>query len=130
MDEASAASLGAFFAGRSDARAIFERLQVAVEACAIETGETPGMRVSTSQVALRRRRNAVIAWTPDRALGAGRGAPLVLSLSFPEADPSPRWKTIVRISARRYTHHLELWSVEDVDAEVRGWIEQAWAAAG
>jgi len=32
--------------------------------------------------------------------------------------------------ARRVTHHLELSPVDQVDAEVTGWLCEAWQAAG
>jgi hypothetical protein len=42
---------------------------------------------------------------------------------------SPRWKEIVEPAPGRFTHHLELYDVADVDDEVRGWLRQAWEAA-
>lgn len=124
-------TLDEFFAGRDEARAIFDRIATTVETIAAPCGgERPTLRVTRSQVAFRRIRNAAIVWTPDRAIGPGRSAPLVLTLSFPEPDPSARWKEITQISPRRFTHHLELRNADEVDDEVRAWLARAWKAAG
>ncbi|MCE7937936.1 hypothetical protein DCC79_12435 [bacterium] len=117
------ADLAAFFGGRDAARGIFDAVRAAVEAAG-----PAEVRVTRSQVAFRRRRPFAWAWTPDRYLGPGH-APLVLTLSFAQRDPSPRWKQVVAPTPRRFTHHLELWSAADVDDEVRRWVRDAWTAA-
>jgi hypothetical protein len=43
---------------------------------------------------------------------------------------SPRWKEIVEANPGRFTHHLELYSKDDVDEELRSWLQDAWTAAG
>ncbi len=53
----------------------------------------------------------------------------MLTLSFRFRDPSPRWKEIVEAAPGYFTHHLELFFPEEIDAEVRGWLAAAWAAA-
>jgi hypothetical protein len=57
-------------------------------------------------------------------------APLVLTISLPYRDPSARWKEIVEPYPERFTHHLELQDVTDIDDQVRGWLREAWVAAG
>jgi len=64
---------------------------------------------------------------PARYLG--RGAPLVLTLSFGHRDGSPRWKEIVEPAPGRFTHHLELWAASEADDKVRAWLRAAWEAA-
>lgn len=88
--------------------------------------------ISKSQIALRRAKNFAVVWIPAMHLRrrGPRLAPLALTFSFPRRDPSPRWKEIVQASAQRYTHHLELWSLDDVDGELAGWLRAAWDAAG
>jgi hypothetical protein len=113
-------TLDEYFAGRDDSRAIFDAVRGAVNA--IGATET---RVTKSQVAFRREKPVAIVWVPGQYL-RGNTAPLVLTLSFPTRDPSPRWKEVVKVGARRFTHHLELRSPEDVDAEVSRWLRQAW----
>jgi hypothetical protein len=60
----------------------------------------------------------------------GKTAPLVLTLSFPGRNVSPRWKEIVEPTPGRFTHHLELHSVADIDDELGGWLRDAWEAGG
>ncbi len=89
------------------------------------------LRVSKSQVAFCRGKPFAFAWMPAKYLnGSRRLAPLVLSVSLHRRDHSPRWKEIVEPYPGRFTHHLELFGPEDVDAEVTGWLRAAWDAAG
>jgi predicted transport protein len=86
------------------------------------------IRVSKSQVAFRRKKNIAVVWMPSKYLKQP-SAPLVLTLSFSKPDDSPRWKQITQVTPKRYTHHLELHQVEDINAQVRGWLHEAWEAA-
>jgi hypothetical protein len=115
-------TLDQFFSGYEESRRIFDALRAA-----IETLGTMEIRVAKSQVAFRRRKAFAWAWVPDRYLGGGH-APLVLTLSFAERNPSPRWKQIVEPAPGRFTHHLELTSESEIDGEVRGWLQAAWEA--
>lgn len=112
-----------FFAGREGSQRIFEALRSAVDALG-----PAQVRVTKSQVAFRRRRAFAWAWIPGMYL-RGEHAPLVLTLSLPRRDSSPRWKEIVEPAPGRFTHHLELRSTAAVDAEVCSWLQEAWAAA-
>jgi hypothetical protein len=115
--------LDKFFAGYEASRPVFEALRSAIE----DLGPSE-IRVTKSQVAFCRRKAFAWAWIPDRYLH-GNHAPLVLTLSFRYRNPSPRWKEIVEPKPGRFTHHLELYSIKDIDDEVRGWLQAAWAAA-
>ena len=117
-------TLDEFFAGQDASREIFEAVRRAVEA----SGPVE-LRVSKSQVSFRRRKALAWVWMPGQYL-RGKTAPLVLTLSSPRRDASPRWKEIAEPSPGRFTHHLELYSVADVDDEVRGWLRDAWAGSG
>jgi hypothetical protein len=66
-----------------------------------------------------------LVWIPERHLRR-KAVPLVLTFSFRERRPWPRWKEIYEVAPRRFTHHLELWSPADVDEEVRAWLTEAW----
>jgi hypothetical protein len=54
-----------------------------------------------------------------------KAAPLVPSVSLPDRDVSPRWKSIVEPAPGRFMHHLELYTIDEIDDEVRAWL---WAA--
>lgn len=116
-------TLDEYFEGHDQARQIFQALRSMIRSM----GATE-VRVTKSQVAFYRRKPFARVWIPGKYLG-GRGAPLVLTLSFPHRDPSPRWKEIVEPSPGHFTHHLELSSVEAIDEEVRNWLHEAWQNA-
>lgn len=112
-----------FFSGHDESRQIFDALRDV-----INTIGSAEVRVTKSQVAFWRRRGFARVWMPDVYLGRGH-APLVLTLSFRHRDPSPRWKEIVEPSPGRFTHHLELRAVTEIDDQVRDWLQQAWVDA-
>ena len=116
-------TLDEFFSGYESSKPVFDALRAAVD----NLGPAE-MRVTRSQVAFRRGKAFAWAWVPGRYLRS-RVAPLVLTLSFAARDGSPRWKEIVEPAPGRFTHHLELYSVEQIDAEVRHWLREAWEAA-
>ncbi len=116
-------TLDEFFDGQSESRKLFEAVYSAVAAFG-----PAALRVSKSQIAFCRRKAFAWVWVPGRYL-RGKTAPLVLTLSFPNRSTSPRWKEIVEPHPGRFTHHLELYSSEEVDAEVVDWLQQAWMNA-
>jgi len=116
-------TLDEYFAGEEDSRRIFETLHSVVDSL----GQVE-IRLTKSQVAFRRRKAFAWAWIPGKYL-RGRHAPLVLTLSLKRKDSSPRWKEIVEPAPGRFTHHLELYSAADINAEVFSWLEEAWVAA-
>ena len=117
-------SLDEFFSGQPVSRQIFEAVRQAVATIGLAE-----VVISKSQVAFRRRRIFARLWIPAQYLHRP-AASLVLTLGFPSRDPSPRWKQIVEPAPGRFTHHLELTSPAEVDAEVCRWLQAAWTAAG
>lgn len=117
-------TLDEYFAGQDEPRQIFEAVRRAIDG--IGSAE---IRIGKSQVSFRRRKAFAWVWMPGQYLGR-KVAPLVLTLGFRRRDSSPRWKEIVEPAPGRFTHHLELYSPAEVDAEVRAWLEEAWAEAG
>jgi hypothetical protein len=116
-------SVNEFFADNKLAKQLFTAVGERVEAIGVAS-----VRVSKSQIAFRRKRNFAWVWMPGQYL-KGKTAPLVLTLSLPNRDSSKRWKEVVEPSPGRFTHHLELHSVADVDGEVSTWLRQAWGLA-
>lgn len=112
-----------FFEGHPKSRRLFEAVRRKLDAL----GEAE-VKVTKSQVAFRRRKAFAWVWRPGQYL-RGQTAPLVLTLSFPARDPSPRWKEITPVAKGRYTHHLELRLVKEVDGQVKRWLTEAWEAA-
>jgi predicted transport protein len=116
-------NLDDFFGEERVARSLFDALAKEI---ARFGGAT--IRVSKSQVAFRRRKNVAVVWMPRMYL-ENQGAPLVLTLSFQWKDDSPRWKEVTQVSPGRFTHHLELHRLQDIDSQVKDWLHAAWEAA-
>lgn len=114
-------TLDEFFEGRAESRQLFDALRTAIAGL----GDVE-LRVTKSQVAFRTNEGKAIAWVwiPGRYL-RGKTAPLVLTLALRRRDSSPRWKEIVEPAPGWFTHHLELYSIADIDQEVRGWLSNA-----
>jgi Domain of unknown function (DUF5655) len=113
-----------FFDGHPEARARFAEVERAVARLGHST-----VRVTKSQVAFRRRRGFAWVWLPGRWLRRP-GAEAVLSIALARHDASPRWKEVAHPTERVWMHHLELPGPGLVDAEVRAWLAEAYAAAG
>ncbi len=112
-----------FFTGQDEARSLFEALRRAAEGLgAFE------LRVTKSQISFRRRTAFAWAWIPGRYL-RGRPAPLVLTVALRHRDRSARWKEVVEPAPGRFTHHLELRTVEEIDQQVEDWLALAWEQA-
>jgi hypothetical protein len=118
-------TLDEFLANYEESRPLFEALRRVID----EFGPIE-LAISKSQIAFRRAgQQSAFArvWLPKHYL-QDRGAPLVLTLGFRYRDASPRWKEIVEPQPGRFTHHLELWSLTDIDDEVREWLRAAWVS--
>jgi hypothetical protein len=115
--------LSTFFRGRPQARRLFASV-----ARAVQSAGPSSRRVTPTQIVFEAERPFAWAWCPGRWL-RGATAPLVLSIALPRRDRSPRWKEVVRPAPRRWMHHLELHDADDLDAEVRRWLIEAWRAA-
>lgn len=112
-----------FLTGCEESRQLFEAVREM-----IATVGPADIRVTKSQVAFRRRTGFAFVWMPDMYLGRG-DVPLVLTVGLRRRNDSPRWRQVVEPAHGRFTHHLELRAVSDVDHEVRSWLEEAWDAA-
>jgi hypothetical protein len=112
-----------FFTGKPVALSLFGLIRRTLDA--IGPSST---RITKNQIAFRRRRAFAWVWRPDQYL-RGCTAPLVLSISLPRRDGSPRWKEVVEPVPGRFMHHLELFDPAEVDGEVSSWLQRGWEAA-
>jgi hypothetical protein len=111
-----------FFAGREQARQFFDGIQAQVESIGpVE------IRVGKSQIAFRRKTGFAFVWVPGQYVRSE--VPLVLTIGLRRRDDSPRWKEVVQPAYGRFTHHLELRSLTEIDEEVHRWLKEAWEAA-
>ncbi len=113
-----------FFEGQELAWQLFDEIWRAITAI----GDAQ-VHVTKSQIAFRRQKAFAWVWMPGRYL-RGDVAPLVLTIGLCRRDASPRWKEIVEPVPGRYTHHLELTTIAEIDHEVRSWLHEAWEFAG
>jgi hypothetical protein len=116
--------LDRFFGEHEESRQIFDALAEAVMAIGPSS-----VRVTRSQVAFWRNHPFAWAWMPEQYLKR-EAAPLVLTVGLRRRDPSSRWKEVVEPRPGRFTHHLELSSVNEIDREVAGWLREAWEVSG
>lgn len=86
------------------------------------------IRVSKSQVGFYREHPFAATWRASQYL-IREQASLVLSIYLRRRDTSSRWKEVVEPSPGRFTHHLELHSVAEVDEFVRARLTEAWEQA-
>ncbi len=113
-----------FFRDKAESRRLFEAILRQVERLGDAT-----IRSSKSQIAFRRKTNFALVWIPGQYLKDRPTAPLVLAISFPERNTSPRWKEITEVGPKRFTHHLELYHEKEIDEQVFKWLKRAWDEA-
>lgn len=119
-----AATPETFFAGHPLGLSVFERVRTALAGV-----EGVAVRTSKSQVAFRRRRGFAYLWLPGRYL-AKPSADVVLSIALGRLDKSPRWKEVAHPVPAHWIHHLEVRSIDDVDAGVAALLCEAAEHAG
>ena len=108
-----------FFSGYEKSREIFDHLYQR-----IRQRVDFDLRITKSQITFVSGKPCAWVWIPARYLKGPDLAPLVLTLVLPYQHPSPRWKEIVEPRPGSFTHHLELYSIEDIDQEVEDWLTQ------
>jgi hypothetical protein len=113
-----------FEGGDPAARALYD-----VAAAAVLSVGDAEVRVTSTQVAFRRRRSFAWTWLPGRYL-SGTVAPLVLTIDLDRYDTSRRWKEVAEPTLNHFLHHLEVHSPEDIDDEVLDYLREAWNLAG
>jgi hypothetical protein len=116
-------AVGEFFAGVPLGAQTFEWT------CAVISGLGPAVvRITTTQVALRRRIGFAWLWLPGTWLPHA-DAEVVLSLGMRQRLDSPRWKQVVEPHPGRWMHHLEVHDAADLDDEVARWVTAAYHVA-
>ena len=98
-----------------------------VEQAVSRIGEA-SVSVTKSQVAFRRRKGFAYVWRPGQYVHSE--VPTVLSIALPHEVRCHRFKEVVHPSANVWMHHLELHAASQIDDQVRGWLEEAYANAG
>lgn len=108
-----------FFAGHPFAFDVYSRVLDMVR----DLGPVD-VRVSKSQVALRRRSGFAYLWMPGQYLGH-TDVDVVLSIALGRHDRSARWKEVAHPSPKHWIHHLEVRDLADLDDEVADWLRES-----
>jgi hypothetical protein len=116
-------TLDEYFTANNDARPIFDCLQEMI----LSIGPVE-MRVQQSQIAFLKKTAFAYVTLPHK-LQQGKGAPLILSVSLRQRDPSSRWKKIQQLPTNWFTHYMEIHSLKDIDEQVCTWLQEAWRLA-
>ena len=98
----------------------------AVEAAVRDLGDAD-VAVSKSQISFRRRTGFAYVWRPGQYVASE--VPAVLSIALGREIRSTRFTSVVHPSTAAWMHHLELSAPEQVDAEVRRWLQEAYEHA-
>jgi hypothetical protein len=112
-----------FFAGHPEGLACYRAVAEAVRGL----GEVV-VRVTKSQIAFRRRTGFAFVWRPGQYVRSE--VPAVLSIALPYEVASGRFKEVAHPAPHVWMHHIELREAGEVDDEVRGWLREAYDAAG
>ncbi len=114
-------TLDEFFAGQVLSRQLFDALRGMLE----ELGPVE-LHVTKSQIAFRRDKAFAWVWMPGKYLrGQGCAAGAVRLLCPAGMHPRAGRRSSSRAPGR-FTHHLELFAVNEIDDEVRLWLQVAW----
>jgi hypothetical protein len=119
----SGATEAGFFEGDRGARDIYREVKQVLSSL-----EGVTTKVQKSQIGFCREHPFAAVWRPKQYL-SGERPPLVLSVFLRRRDQSPRWKEVTQSRPGRFSHHIELNAISDVDSEVREWLTEAWVEA-
>lgn len=86
------------------------------------------VRVTRSHIGFVRGRGFAYLWRPGRWLRRPT-AEVVLSFALNHPLSAARIKEVVHPTARAWIHHVELHDPADIDAEIAGWLTQAYQQA-
>ena len=111
-----------FSAGMPRETALFERLERIV----LSFGDVSVKHDRTQAAFVRRVQFAWIS-LPRRKSDAGA---VMLSVGLPGRMESPRIQFTAEVSPGRWMHHLIIREESEIDAEIKAWLEAAWALVG
>ena len=111
-----------FCLGRTGESALYAR----IEATVLAFGEV-SVKHDRTQTAFVRK--VQFAWVSMPRRKADAGA-LMLSVGMPSRIDSPRILHAAEVTPGRWMHHMLIREESELDAEVRAWLEAAWALVG
>ncbi len=106
-----------FFDGRPEALSLYQAL-----AAQIDAFPEVSVKVQKSQIGFYAARLFAMASLPKRKRDAG----IVVSFGLGRRERSPRIAAAVEPYPGRWTHHVAVTAEEELDAELLGWLREAW----
>ena len=107
-----------FFDGRPEALALYQGLCQMLDAVFLEAS----VKVQKSQISFYGTHLFAMASLPKRKRDAG----IVVSFGLGRRESSPRIAVAVQPYPGRWTHHVAVTAEEELDAELLGWLREAW----
>lgn len=112
------ADLLAFFDGRPDGLALYQRLFQMLDAAFPEASA----KVQKSQISFYGAHLFAMASLPRRKRDGG----IVVSFGLDRRLDSPRVAVATEPYPGRWTHHVPITEPEELDGELLGWLAEAW----
>ena len=111
-----------FFEDHLEALPLYEAFEAQVE----RLGEV-NIRVQKTQVTFSNRRNfAFVSFLPARKAKDRPKTYITVTFGLDRRVPSPRIDAAVEPYPNRWTHHVLISSVEEIDEELLGWVREAY----
>ena len=108
-----------FFDGRPEQLALYQAVFQELEAAFPEAS----VKVQKSQISFYGPRLFAMVSRPKRKKDPG----IVVSFGLGRREPSPRVGAAAEPYPNRWTHHVTVAGAEEMDGELLGWLNEAWA---
>lgn len=111
-----------FFKGRPEAFLLFEALRKEVEALG-----TVEIEVMKTQITFQANRKFAWVWLPQMWIRKRAETSITLTFSLDREVRHPKIVEAVEPRPGKWTHHILIDALEDIDDEVRGYLKEAYA---
>lgn len=98
----------------------------AAEAFILEQFPDAVMKLSKTQISFSNRFGFAILWPPNRKIKGRAGVYIVLSFGLGRRAEHPRIVESVEPYPGRWTHHVLISSADDLDDELKAWLQEAY----
>lgn len=111
-----------FFNGWPDMLPLYEKLMAGIA----KEHPDASVKVSKTQISLRSRYVFAAVSLPWRRIRGWPARYLLVTFTLPEQTLSPRIRQAVEPYPHRWTHHVPVETAQEIDAELMGWLEEAY----
>lgn len=112
-----------FFNGKMDELALYNALYERM------AGELPdfSVKVSKTQISFSNKYGFAYVSSPDRRMRGRQGIYIIVTFGLNRHEPHPRIAGAVEPYPGRWTHHVVVQAMDEIDAQLMGWIKEAYA---